>query len=116
MIEVKKNNKPWISKTLQNAIKKKNTLYREFLRSRTEKAERRYKLHKNKLTKIMRISKENYYSKLVEESRNIRETWKLINSLIRKNSGKGVFPQSILKGNNYIYNKEDIANEFNSFL
>ena len=113
----KNENKPWITNKLKNAIKKKNTLYREFLRSRTEKAERRYRLYKNKLTNIIRLSKEKYYSKLVEGSRNnIRETWKLINTLIRKNSGKTISPQSILKEDNHIYKKEDIANEFNNFF
>ncbi len=53
----------------------------------------------------------------MEESRNnIRETWKVINSLIRKNTGKAEFPQSILKLDIHIHNKEDIANEFNSFF
>ena len=46
--------KPWITKGLQNACKKKNLLYREFLKQRTVNAERKYKIYKNKLTKIWR--------------------------------------------------------------
>ena len=106
-----------MSKVLQNATKKKNTLYRDFLRIRTEKAEKKYKLYKNKLTKIIRLSKEAYYSKLMEQSRNnIKATWKVINSLISKNSGKSEFPKSIKKSNDIIYNKAEIANEFNDFF
>ena len=52
----------------------------------------------------------------MEDRNNIRETWKVINSLIRKNTGKADFPQSILKGDIHIYDKENIANEFNSFF
>ncbi|WP_227487742.1 hypothetical protein, partial [Nocardioides malaquae] len=44
---------PWITKGLQNACKKKNTLYREFIKLRTKEAENRYKKYKNKLTNIM---------------------------------------------------------------
>ena len=36
-------NKPWISKGLHNACKKKNTLYREFVKHRTKEAENKYK-------------------------------------------------------------------------
>lgn len=35
--------RPWITKGLQNACKKKNTLYREFLKERTKEAEYKYK-------------------------------------------------------------------------
>ena len=36
-------NCPWITKGLQNASKKKNTLYRDFIRQRTKEAEYKYK-------------------------------------------------------------------------
>ena len=54
-------NKPWISKGLHIACKKKNTLYRERVKHRTKEAENKYK-YKNKLTSIMRIHKKQYYS------------------------------------------------------
>ena len=41
-------NKPWISKGLHNACKKKNTLYREFVKHRIKEAENKYKKYKNK--------------------------------------------------------------------
>ncbi len=56
--------KPWITKGLQNACKKKNVLYKEFIKHRTKEAENKYKKYKNKLTSIMRSSKKMYYSKL----------------------------------------------------
>lgn len=45
--QISKNNltikSPWLTKSLQNACKKKNTLYRQFIRLRTEESEHRYK-------------------------------------------------------------------------
>ena len=55
----KKNiiDKPWMTKGLHNACKKKNYLYRCFLKLRTKEAENRYKKYKNKLVSITRIHK-----------------------------------------------------------
>ena len=55
--------KPWITKGLTNACRKKNTLYKKILRSRTVISETKYKLYKNKLTSILRFSEKSYYSK-----------------------------------------------------
>lgn len=54
----------WITKGLQNARKKKNTLYRKFVRVKKIEAEIRYKNYKNKLSSIIRTNKKDYYKKL----------------------------------------------------
>nr|XP_049607049.1 uncharacterized protein LOC125987031 [Syngnathus scovelli] len=45
--------KPWLTKGILNACKKKNLLYKDFLKIRTKEAELKYKTYKNKLIKIM---------------------------------------------------------------
>ena len=52
---------PWITKGLQNACKKKNTLYKEFIKVQTKEAEARYKKYKNKLTHIIRMSRKDFF-------------------------------------------------------
>lgn len=37
---------PWITRGLQNACKKKNKLYRDFIKFRSKEAEMKYKLYK----------------------------------------------------------------------
>lgn len=49
------NDCPWLTKGLKNACKKKNALYRNFIRKRTKEAEDKYKKYKNKLTSIQFI-------------------------------------------------------------
>jgi len=56
----KYTDKPWITKGLQNACKKKNTLYREFIKQRTIEAENKYKKYKNKLNNILRVCRKEY--------------------------------------------------------
>ena len=46
IIQLKYTKCPWITKGLRNACKKKNTLYRDFLRHRTKDAENKYKIYK----------------------------------------------------------------------
>ena len=62
--------KPWFTKCLKNACKKKNRLYRRFLSHRSLEKETRYKLYKNKLPFILRMAEKNYYSKLLQKHKN----------------------------------------------
>ena len=56
-VRVDENNgciKPWFTKGLRNACRKKNYLYKKFLQNRPDAAEMKYKAYKNKLTSILR--------------------------------------------------------------
>ena len=62
--------KPWITKGILIASKRKNVLYKEFLKKRTAEAENKYKVYKNKLIQIIRRSRKEHYSKLLEDNKN----------------------------------------------
>ena len=62
--------KPWITLGLRNACRKKNNLYKRFLRNRTTEAENRYKVYKNKLGSILKSSKKKYFHNLFEKQKN----------------------------------------------
>ncbi len=110
--------KPWITKGLDNACKKKNVLYKQFLKCRTEEAENKYKKYKNRLTTIMRNNKKNYYNKLLEiHKSNTQGTWKVINNIINKSKNKSVCPNYFLTNNKQnVSTPMDIANGFNDFF
>ena len=57
--------KPWFTKGLRNACRKKNCLYKKFLQNRTDTAEMKYQAHKNKLASVIRHCEKNYYIKLL---------------------------------------------------
>ena len=63
IVKQKYAEKPWITKGIENACKKKNELYKDLLKNRTVEAEQKYKTYKNKLTKIIRCSKMDHYNK-----------------------------------------------------
>lgn len=58
--------KPWLTPGLINACKKKNNLYRQFLKHRTDQSERKYKTYKNKLTNILRYSEKSTTMSLLQ--------------------------------------------------
>lgn len=109
--------KPWITNGLRNACKKKNNLYRKYLQCRTKIAENKYKTYKNKLTSILRVSEKSYYNKLLaQEKNNIKGTWKILNTIIRKKQEHSPYPDKFKSNGKTITKKKDIANGFNDFF
>ncbi len=118
-VKKKKNeDKPWITKGLEKACKKKHLLYRKFIVTRTIQAENKYKIYTNKLISIIRSSKKNYYNKLLDKHKNnIQSTWKVLNSIIKKNTGKIDYPNYFVNDDKLSINKiNDIVNEFNEYF
>ena len=88
----KKSEEPWLTKGLQNACKKKNTLYKSYLIKQDKESEKRYKTYKNKLTTILRKEKQDYYRELLCASKdNIKETWNIINDVLKRKSNLNLY-------------------------
>uniref|UniRef100_A0A3B5QVU5 Reverse transcriptase domain-containing protein n=1 Tax=Xiphophorus maculatus TaxID=8083 RepID=A0A3B5QVU5_XIPMA len=108
--------KPWMTKGLRNACKKKNNLYSSFLMLKTKEAEDRYKKYKNKLTWIIRKHKKEYYTDLLTKSNgDTKAIWTVIHSVSTKHTIKSGIATHFLKENTEIYDRNDIANEFNHY-
>ena len=112
-----KQHSPWLTKGLENACKKKNLLYKLYMKNRTKEAETRYKTYKNKLVSIIRVKKKDYYHQQLEQHKsNIQGTWKILNSIIKKGKVKNVYPNQFKKDNLIIHESKEIVNEFNNFF
>ena len=57
-----KDSKPWITQTILNSVKKKNTMYKNYLNTKSPILLDIYKKYKNKLTSILRQAEKNYFS------------------------------------------------------
>lgn len=110
--------KPWITKGIQKSCKKKNKLYRDFLNGRTKEAESAYKTYKTRLTSVMRLSKKNYFSAALEKNKhNIKNTWSVLNKLIKRVNPTSAIPtQFFTKDKVIINNTKEIANHFNNYF
>lgn len=114
----KKNipHKPWITPSLLRCINKKNKLYKIFCLKRNSKDELRFKKYRNKLNKILKLARKQYFSELLHAHKNnLIKVWDIINNLLGKKS-KDNFPAFFKKNDNKIVNDQDIANEFNDFF
>lgn len=100
-----------------NACKKKNTLYKDFVKHRTEEKEIKYKTYKNKLTAILRKCKKDYYSRLLETNKNnIKGTWNILNSIIRRKKTSTGFPNEFIDNGKIIKNMDEVVAGFNGFF
>ena len=112
-------NKPSMTPGLLTACKKKNSLYKAFLKYRTGSSETKYKTYKNKLTSIMRKAERAFYcNKLNEYKSNIKETWKILNDITRrgKKYNQNKISSEFKIDNTLICDKKQISEEFNKFF
>ena len=75
----KKPQNPWITKGILKSIKKRNTFYKTSLKDPSQANINKYKQYRNKLTSIIKTSKQMYFSNKFEHSRgNMSATWKIL--------------------------------------
>lgn len=92
----KSKDQPCFTKGLQNACKKKNTLFWEFIKQRTKEAEKKYKNYKNKLTNIIMVCRKEYYTKILHYNKsNIKGIWDILNSIFKNSAKQQSNPQYI---------------------
>ena len=76
--KAKQLSKPWITKGIRISIKVKNKLY-------VSGDTANYKIYRNKICTLMRLSKQQYYSKFFNDNLiNMKKTWKGINNLLAR--------------------------------
>ena len=79
--------KPWITKGIQNAIEKKNRLFKNYIKcgdSNKNIFHQVYKTYRNSLSTLLRRSKKSYYNNYFRNNiNNIKNTWKGIKSTLK---------------------------------
>lgn len=112
-----KRKQQWITSGMLVSIKRKNRLYKRYLKSPTQTTKETYTTYRNKLNHILRVAKRNYYAFSFNCTKHgSKKTWDNINTLL--NRGKKVFnyPVNFTDNGVSISNPLDIANAFNTFF
>ena len=106
--------KSWLTKSIQNSIKKK--LYQ--LSSQHAHSESYYKQYNNILTKVKQRSKQNCFQHHLQLSKNnTKETWKTINQIIRKPTCHTIFTKiKCIDTNIDLYDPKHISSCFNKYF
>ena len=108
--------KTWLTPGLRNACRKKYNLYHIFLKKKDKDSEKRYKIYKNKLKSILRKCEKQYYKEqLYSCQTNMKQTWAIINDVLKRKK-KNVCIEQIKLNGQVLSNKTLIANEFNTYF
>ena len=114
--EMRWKQKPWITKGIQKSIKRKDILYRKFLRSKSFFWENRYKLYRNNIKKMIFFSKKRYYANyFAEHELNAKKVWAGINGIIHKKSKNNFDDIFINEKGDITTNQKIVTNKFNQF-
>ena len=115
---MKKHNKAWITNSIKDACKEKKKLYVALRKNHTFQNECKYKRYKNKLTNILRICEETYYSnKLDKVKADNKETWRVLNEILkRKKHSMCNQPENYDDGKHICKIPTDIANGLNKYF
>ena len=82
--------KPWISRTLTNYIRRRNQLYQVFLYEKSSDAE--HKKYKNKLISVLRFEEKKYYNdQLRSKIKYIKGTWSILNKVVNNKNKANFF-------------------------
>ena len=113
-----KNRHPWMTEQLRNRIKQKNSLYLTVLNHPGDiKLKEQYKRQKNQLNSDIKNTEINYYSNELElHKENLRKTWKIIKSIIGKDTTNSNQNRTFCINGKNTTNVSKIVNEFNNFF
>ena len=105
--------KELFTKSLLRSINKKNKLYRQYLRQRSNEKLLKYKTYKNKLTNLLRVAKRLYFQNQIEINKtNIKQTWRILNNAIGQNKKKKLTYPLVDENGESITSTEKVANKF----
>ena len=81
--------KPWLSEGLKHSIKKKNMLYKCFIKNPTLQSEKLYKTYRNKLHHLLKIAEREHFHTIISTNQgNLKKTWSIMKDIINKKKVK----------------------------
>ena len=113
--KMKQLNKPWLTRGLLKSIKRKQKMYKSHFFSKNSMKIKEYKQYSNLLNKMKAKAKDKFYNQYFQlYKENLKETWKLIGTLIkRKAKVQPNYSSRIIRNSKVYTNELDIANQFN---
>ena len=109
--------KPWITSAIRISIKIKNNLYKKFLKTKSSYYQTKFKVYRNKLNHLIKISKRNYYNNYFSIHLNDgKRIWKGIKQIIRTTPQERLAINRIVLNDIEITDQTSIVNAFNNYF
>ena len=78
---------------------------------------KKIKIYRNKLSKLVKISKKKYYNDyFIENSNNVKNIWKGIKQIMTLKPQKASLPTKLVMSDSITTDTKSIANAFNDFF
>ena len=81
---VKREHKPWLTKEIKRLMYHRDYLRRQSVRFTSSTHNEAYKRCKNKLNKLIKTTKEEYFKTKLSNANNSKNSWQAINELLNK--------------------------------
>ena len=113
--------KPWINHEILDQVKERDKLLKHFIKEKNDvlklDIKNRYKLLRNRVTPMMRVSKSKYFEDYFDKNkRKMGEIWKGMKSLVNIKPFHISSYKLIDDNNNMISNLKEVANIFNNYF
>ena len=106
-------NDPWMTKGILKSLTRQKSLYLEQLTYKTEASTNKYKTYRNRLKKLIRISKQTYFmNKCKAFKQDSRKLWQLINITLNNKEAKDDGIESLRINSIPRYDAKSITTEF----
>ena len=110
-LTIKRLLKPWITANIRRMANFKHYLFKQYKQNNI--SFQRYNLYKNNLNNVIKKAKRNFYiSKFENSNRNIKKTWKTINSVLTKSKKTSNKISLLDRNGDEVHDPVNIANMF----
>lgn len=113
-VKKSKHDKSWVTSGIKSSCRTKNKLYKKYIKNQTAENHSDYFRFRNILTKVIRVAKYNYYVDKFDNC-NIKETWKVINNLIKGKNSKSS-PTQLSNNGITVSDPYSISDIFNNYF
>ena len=115
--ERKSLSKPWITSALRKSIYVKNNLYKQFIKTRSTYIHTKFKLYRNKLNHLLKISKKEYfYSYFFHNIHDSKKIWKGVKQIVNFKPPTSAKHIELRVNDRKIASPIEVANVFNIYF
>lgn len=109
--------KPWITSALRKSIYVKNNLYKKFIKTRSTYIQSKFKLYRNKLNHLLKISKKEYYNNYFFDNINdCKRIWKGVKQIVNYKPPTSAKHIKLRVNDREIVTPVEVANAFNTYF
>ena len=115
--ELKSYSKPWITCAIKTSIRRKNALYRKYLKTKSAYYHCKFKCYRNMLNHLLKDSKRLYYNNnFLENINNSKNIWNGIKEIVHLKAKINQKTVKIVQNETELTDPKLVANAFNNYF